>query len=126
MGYTGPERRKFPRVQFTCEVLLKNSGVTVRVKTANIGIGGVRVFSGRAIERATQVSLKMLVAPMQHIICNGYVVWCAQQVNTGKGAQAVFDIGIQFEGMQPNDKVYIAQLIERTSSDEETLRSMKR
>lgn len=96
--WDGFNKRKFPRIHLTCEVLIQPVGKpkTFKATTEDIGMGGVSVMIDEPLERFDRckisIELKDGNPPVQ---CTGRSVWVipSQDIKTSKKN---FDTGIEF------------------------------
>lgn len=108
-------RRKYPRVNYPCQLTMWASGGiydTVLAQTADIGLGGLCVHLNQAIAQGTKIDIQIDFTDGSPIFrCQGVVVRC-QQDNKKE-----YNIGVQFEPLsEPNHALLeakIAQLIKR-------------
>ena len=94
---SGLNRRKFPRVNFPCLVVIKKSqdkDAAVLTHTDNVGVGGVCVSLKQDLKIFCPVELELdLLDLNDHIKCKGKVVWSVRRENEPKPC---YDIGIEF------------------------------
>lgn len=97
--WDGFNKRKFPRVNLSCEITIKaHEGKSpMRAITENLGAGGVCVILDKPLERFSvcHVSLDLADASPK-IECAGKAVWI---VPTQEGSKKRFDTGIEFSGL---------------------------
>lgn len=109
------DKRKFPRLQVKCDVLVKeqNTSNVLTTVTENIGGGGICVLLNKAIPSFSHVNLKLELddphpAPIE---CTGKVVWCIRR-HVLHHDQTHFDTGIEFLNIKPEDRERIRKFIE--------------
>lgn len=117
MEWQGQERRRFPRVKFSCKVHIANAAAALELQTENIGPGGIRVVLNRKIARGTPVDMEIFPEPARVIKSKGMVVWIIPRLATQNSPEELFDTGIQFEGINEEDKRYIYELVERINQE---------
>lgn len=113
IGYSGPERRIYPRVKVNVDVKYKiyskKSGLHgfKEGRARNISEGGVflETYEKLAADDRLEFKLKLPVSS-QFILIRGKVVW-TREVETGKW----YYYGISFIEIDPNDKKLIAKYI---------------
>jgi hypothetical protein len=113
MGYDGVEKRKFPRADFSCKLNIFYSADILYTRVKNIGVGGILVVLTREIIRGIPVKLELFIEESRVIRCTGKVVWSASRVYPADKEKLVYDTGIQFEDISPEDTQYIEKLVEQ-------------
>lgn len=96
--WDGFDKRKFPRINLRCELVLRNApdGETIRTQTENVGAGGICVFLDRPLERFSVHSLRLEVDPsLPWIECLGKAVWVVPSRDLVKKGER-YDTGIEF------------------------------
>lgn len=112
MTWKGLDQRAFPRLSAKCDLIIHDRiGGTIKAKTQNLGLGGLCVILDRAVEKLSQVRLRLMLAEtIPPVQCDGRVVW---MVRTKEPAlnKAAFDIGIEFLNLNPTDREQISNFI---------------
>ena len=104
MMWDGFNKRKFPRLNLRCELILSSStppSQVVRVQTHNVGAGGVCIILDKPLERFSVLSLRLELDPnLPWIECRGKIMWSvpSREAVTKKES---FDTGIEFMNLQP-------------------------
>ena len=93
----GLNRRKFPRVNFPCLVVIRKSqdkDDAILTHTENVGIGGVGVALKQDLKIFCPLEIELDLLDLQeHIKCKGKVVWSVRRKNE---PEPCYDIGIEF------------------------------
>jgi hypothetical protein len=103
--WDGFDQRKFPRIQVKCTVTLKLSTHvrSIRAVTSNIGLGGICLLLDEVLERFLPVKVKLeLEKGRSRLECEGHVAWSVVS-RTSKGRKSLFDTGIEFKSIAPDD-----------------------
>ncbi len=112
--WDGFNKRKFPRLNLRCEIVLRNqSGAQVlQAQTENLGAGGLCLLLDRALERFSTLTLRLeLDKNLPWIECQGKVIWIVP--SRGIGAKKdTFDTGIEFLGLEPAEEDLIRSYVE--------------
>lgn len=119
--WDGLDRRKFPRVNYPCLVVIKDSDENKDVlltHTENIGIGGVCVILKKDLGMFNPVELEIDLLDLgDHIKCKGKVVWNVQRNLESANKPLFFDIGIEFDELSEGDqnrlKTIVKKLVEK-------------
>jgi hypothetical protein len=114
MMWDGFNKRKFPRLNLRCELILhKDPGSEViRAQTENVGAGGVAVILERSLDRFSVIALRLeLDANLPWIECKGKIVWSVPSREVGAKKQR-YDTGIEFLGLDPGQQELIRRYIE--------------
>lgn len=96
--WDGFNKRKFPRLHLSCEVVIHPQGKekAIKAQTENLGVGGVCVILPEPLERFDRcqvaIELKDGEPPVR---CQGRSVWVIQS-REFKAKQRNFDTGIEF------------------------------
>ncbi|MBI4970964.1 MAG: PilZ domain-containing protein [Candidatus Omnitrophica bacterium] len=109
------DKRKFPRLNVKCDVLVKeqNSSDIFTTETENIGAGGICVFLKKSLASYSPVSLKLELndKETQPIECTGKVVWCIKNQTLNQD-NTRFDVGIEFLSIKSEDRERIRRFIQ--------------
>lgn len=114
MMWDGFNKRKFPRLNLRCELVLRNaSGAQViQTHTENLGAGGLCVMLDRALERFSTIFLRLeLDSHLPWIECQGKVVWMVPSREVGSKKES-FDTGIEFLGLEPAEEDLVRSYVE--------------
>jgi c-di-GMP-binding flagellar brake protein YcgR len=119
VSLSGANRRKFPRVNYPCLVVIEGSNSdqdppAILTHTENVGIGGVCVILKDNIKIGTPVEVEIdLMDLEQHIKCQGRVVWNVQRRHDDKKKPLFYDIGIEFVNIDKNEQQRIDEIVRR-------------
>lgn len=115
--WDGLNRRKFPRVNYPCLVVLKRGGGTENViltHTENIGIGGVCIILKENVEIFASVEVELDLLDLgEHIRCKGKVVWNIRRQADSSTKPLFYDVGIEFENIPDSDRKRVEDIVER-------------
>lgn len=121
--WDGFNKRKFPRLNLRCELILRNqspAGQILRVETQNVGAGGVCILLDKPLERFSILSLRLeLDSNLPWIECRGKIVWSvpSREAVTKKES---FDTGIEFLNLQPAQQDLIRHYVGARLESEES------
>lgn len=112
--WDGFNKRKFPRLNLKCELILKNSsssGQVITVQTENVGAGGVCVLLTKPLERFSVLSLRIELDPhLPWIECQGKVVWSVPSRDNASNREN-FDTGVEFMNLGPAQQDLVRQYV---------------
>ena len=112
MTWEGVNRRRFPRVHYSCVVKIRRKGdsQSFNTRTENVGCGGVCVILPKDIGMFTPVEVELdLTDAKRKINCDGRTVWI---VGTNIGNTTTFDTGIEFANLTEEDRKIIDEVVE--------------
>ena len=114
--WDGINRRKFPRVNYPCLVVIRNEGTlgkdVVLTHTENVGIGGVCVILKQSAKMFSPVELELDLLDMgNHIKCNGKVVWNIQRSSGIAKKPLFYDVGIEFDDITVEDQERLMKIV---------------
>ena len=113
----GINRRKFPRVNYPCLVIIRGNHENqeaILTQTENVGIGGVGVILKKELKIFSPVELELDLMDMQpHIKCEGKVVWVVKSSVADKKKGLFFDIGVEFDNLKEQEKNRINFVVNR-------------
>ncbi|OGW82173.1 MAG: hypothetical protein A3G33_10630 [Omnitrophica bacterium RIFCSPLOWO2_12_FULL_44_17] len=114
MAWMGLNKREFPRVDISCDILIDDENEKqIIAKTENLGSGGVCVLLGRPLDKLSNVELKLSLGHDNlPLTCQGRVVWLVQSrdLSTHK---TTYDTGIEFTNIKEEDRARISQFIKK-------------
>lgn len=119
--WDGFNKRKFPRLNLRCEVILRDKphGRIIQTKTENVGAGGVCVLLEDPLERFGLVRVRLELDPnLPWIECLGKVVWVVPSRLAGAKKEC-FDTGLEFVNLDPGHQELIRAYVESRVSAEE-------
>ena len=108
MIWQGIDRRRFPRADYPCKVVVLRSDLknTFSTHTENIGTGGICVILSQELPKFCSVELLIYLkdgkSPLE---CNGRVVWSVPLENN-------FDTGIEFIDIKKTDYLRVEKIIQ--------------
>jgi len=112
--WDGFNKRKFPRINLRCELMIGNpaAGQVIKAQTDNLGAGGLCFLLDRPLERFSTVSLRVELNPdLPWIHCLGKVVWVVPSRDS-LSKKENYDVGIEFLGLQPAEQDLIRSYVE--------------
>jgi Tfp pilus assembly protein PilZ len=107
--WQGINRRKFPRVNYPCKiVVIKDSHKDkIATRTENIGVGGVCVVINKPLNRYDDAGVILYLGDgHQPVCCDGKVVWVV------KKSASEYDTGIEFTALKDSDRLRIERVIQ--------------
>ncbi len=113
MSWAGLDQRVFPRYSTPCDITISGGGKTIKTKTQNIGIGGVCVILGEALEKLSEVKLHIVLeASTPTIDCRAKVVWMipGKELSSPKKH---YDTGFEFLDLDPKDCQRIQAFVDK-------------
>ncbi len=123
-NWEGLNRRKFPRANFPCLVVIRKGADdrdVILTHTENIGIGGVGVILKKEIKMFHTVDLELDLLDMGgYIRCKGKVVWSVQRKDGKKKKPLFYDIGIEYENLQEKDLKRLEEIIKNLAQKQPT------
>ena len=112
--WDGFNKRKFPRLNLKCELILKNpppSGQVIQTQTENVGAGGVCILLDRPLERFSVLSLRIELDPnLPWIECEGKIVWSVPSRDHVSKIER-YDTGVEFQNLQPAQEDLVRQYV---------------
>lgn len=108
MMWQGLNRRRFPRADYLCRLLILRNDLreNFSTHTENIGTGGICVILPKELPKFCPVEIVLFLRDGGgHIGCNGRIVWSVQR-------RASFDTGIEFLDIRDNDRLRIERIVE--------------
>ena len=106
------ERRKFPRLKYPCKLILGAEEKAYSLHTENISAGGLRVILDKKLAINTPLRIELELG-LKDVKCKGRVVWVTEIKSLEAGKANLFDTGIEFTQIEPQDRKFLAELIER-------------
>lgn len=116
-SWDGLNRRKFPRVSYPCQVVIRNDKDekdAILTHTENIGVGGVCVIFRKGLSLFSPVEVELdLLDLEEHVKCRGKVVWSVRRKSTEQNKPLFYDIGIEFVDAGEKDIERIEATVQR-------------
>jgi len=100
------ERRRFPRANFLCKIIVRANKKEYFATTQNISSGGIRVILEDKLEVGTDTQITIFTS--RQIECQARVVW----VLPADEIQDSFDTGIEFTQISKQDKDFLEVLVD--------------
>lgn len=99
--WEGLNRRKFPRVNYPCLVVIRNDiGEEKDIllsHTENLGVGGVSLTIKKNLKLFSSVDLEIDLLDLgNNLKCRGKVVWNVRRKETSSRKPLFYDVGIEF------------------------------
>lgn len=113
--WNGINRRKFPRASYKCLITIKKrlTAKTISTHTENIGAGGICVMIKEDLGLFQGVDLELFLDDTRPPIkCGGTVVWVVKKSGTKQKASYIYDTGIEFIDVRPEDRDRISETVE--------------
>ncbi|MDP8266890.1 MAG: PilZ domain-containing protein [Candidatus Aceula meridiana] len=115
VDWKGLERRQFPRVNYPCLVTVRQEGQdidAVLTHTENIGTGGLCIIFKRHIKLFAETDLELDLLDMEkNIKGKGKVVWSVKTQSKKQPKEVVYDTGIEFSSISPQDQKRITEAV---------------
>ena len=121
--WNGINRRKFPRGNYKCLITIKKrlTSKVITTQTENIGAGGICVIIKDDLGLFQGVDLELHIEDDRRPVkCGGTVVWVVKKSELRQKGGLVYDTGIEFIDIRPEDRERISELVE------EILKSQRR
>lgn len=112
--WRGIDKRKFPRANYKCKVLIKKGRLPLAfsTQTENIGIGGICVILQKPLDIFSEVDLEIFLEQKDSPLkCKGSIVWVVRRATFEKEKPAIYDTGIEFLDLKDEDRVKIETII---------------
>ena len=117
MTWQGMDRRRFPRANYPCLVIIRRSSVrpeAMLTHTENIGMGGVCVILKKDLGLFTPVEVELdLMDTQPHIKCEGKIVWVVKRKDSDEKNPLFFDTGIELSKVKKDDQQRIYSIVQR-------------
>jgi PilZ domain. len=113
--WNGINRRKFPRANYKCLITIKRrlTAKTLSTHTENIGAGGICVLIKEDLGLFQGVDLELFMEDTRPPIkCGGTVVWVVKKSETKQKGSYIYDTGVEFIDVRPDDRDRISGAVE--------------
>ncbi len=113
--WNGINRRKFPRASYKCLITIKKrlTAKTISTNTENIGAGGICVIIKEDLGLFQGVDLDLFLEDNRPPIkCGGTVVWVVKKSEPKHKGSYIYDTGIEFIDIRPEDRDRISETVE--------------
>ncbi|MFC1577044.1 PilZ domain-containing protein [Candidatus Omnitrophota bacterium] len=114
--WNGIDRRRFPRANYNCLISIKRrlTSKSISTDTENIGAGGICVIIKDSLGLFQGVDLELSLEDGSPAIkCGGTVVWLVKKSDPKKKGTHVFDTGIEFIDIRPEDSERITGIVDK-------------
>ncbi len=115
--WDGLNRRRFPRVNYPCQIIVRNEQDqkdVILAHTENIGVGGVCVILKKGLAMFTPVEVELdLLDFEEHVKCQGKVVWAVRRKSGEENKPMFYDIGIEFVDISDLDRERVEATVQR-------------
>ncbi len=117
-SWDGLDRRRFPRINYPCLVILKDengqSHEVILTHTENVGIGGMCVVIKKSLRMFSPVEVELDLLDLgEHIKCSGKIVWNIQRRSDEKKKPSFYDIGIEFQNLPAKQQERLQSTVNR-------------
>ena len=124
--WNGINRRKFPRAAYKCLITIKKrvTAKTISTQTENIGAGGICVIIKDDLGLFQGVDLELYIDDGKgQIKCGGTVVWVVKKSDPKQKGVHLYDTGIEFIDIRPEDRERITSIVEEILKKEDRKKS---
>jgi hypothetical protein len=116
-AWDGLDRRKFPRVNYPCQVIVRSEREqrdALLTHTENVGVGGASVVIKQSLKMFAPVDIELDLLDLgDHIKCQGKVVWSVRRRDSESHKPSFYDVGIEFVDLAEKDRQRIEASIQR-------------
>lgn len=116
--WDGFDKRKFPRLNYNCEIEIEtlDKKESVKAVTENVGAGGLCVMADKSITRFSKCGVRIDFGEgAEAVECLGKVVWIIP-TKDAKGKKNRYDIGIEFIDMSEESLQSLRTRIEEAAA----------
>lgn len=113
--WNGINRRKFPRANYKCLIAIRKrlNAKNISTQTENIGAGGICVLIKEDLGLFQGVDLELYLDDQQPPIkCGGTVVWVVKKSEPKQKGSYLYDTGVEFIDIRPEDRERISNIVE--------------
>jgi c-di-GMP-binding flagellar brake protein YcgR len=113
--WNGINRRKFPRANYKCLISIKKrlNAKTISTRTENMGAGGICVLIKEDLGLFQGVDLELYIDEKgPPIRSGGTVVWVVKKSEPKQKGVALYDTGIEFIDIRPEDRERITDVVD--------------
>lgn len=114
--WNGINRRRFPRASYKCLITIRKrqNAKTISTNTENIGAGGICVIVKEDLGLFQGVDLELSIDDNRpEIKCGGTVVWVVKKADTKQKGIYLFDTGVEFIDIRPEDRERVSAVVEK-------------
>jgi len=119
--WNGINRRKFPRANYKCLIVIKKrlNSKTISTQTENIGAGGICVIIKEDIGLFQGVDVELNIDDNRPPIkCGGTVVWVVKKSEPRQKCIYSYDTGIEFIDIRPEDRDRVSEIVDKILKDQ--------
>ena len=119
--WNGINRRKFPRANYKCLIVIKKrlNSKTISTQTENIGAGGICVIIKEDIGLFQGVDVELNIDDNRPPIkCGGTVVWVVKKSEPRQKGIYSYDTGIEFIDIRPEDRDRVSEIVDKILKDQ--------
>jgi len=118
--WSGIDRRKFPRANYPCKIVLKKKDAPSKplsTNTENIGLGGICVMLPEDLGIFAPVEIQLdIMDGHPNIECDGTVAWIVPSKKEKKNES--YDTGLEFTNLKRKDEQRIYSIVQRVVQTE--------
>ncbi len=107
---SGPDRRKFPRLEVPVFYRAVMSTPADRLQAVNLSQGGVRLYSDHPHPLGERLELELFLPDRSALTCGAEVVWME---SLPMGAPARFEVGVKFVRISPEDQARLTAILKK-------------
>ena len=126
--WEGLNRRRFPRVKYPCLVTVwygeegEGERETFLTHTENLGIGGSCIICHKRFKMFAPIEMEIDLLDMEgHVRCKGKIVWVVQRKDPDSRKPLTYDIGVEHEDLNEEDKRRVSKIVQRLGKHPENL-----
>lgn len=118
-GWSGLNRRRFPRARYPCLVVLREGQErpeSILAHTENFGTGGISVVVKKQIKMFSKVGIELDLMDMgDNIHCQGKIVWSIRRKEDAEEKPFFYDTGIELVNISDEDVKRIENVVSQIS-----------
>ena len=114
--WNGINRRKFPRANYKCLIVIKRrlTSKTISTQTENLGAGGICVIIKEDLGLFQGVDIELYLDDNKTPVkSGGTVVWVVKKSQPKQKSSYLYDIGVEFIDIRPEDRERVAVVVEQ-------------
>ncbi|MBP7055968.1 MAG: PilZ domain-containing protein [Candidatus Omnitrophica bacterium] len=114
--WNGINRRKFPRANYKCLIVIKKKATpkTISTQTENIGAGGICVIIKDDLGLFQGVDIELFLDDGKGPIkCGGTIVWVVKKADAKHKGVHLYDTGVEFVDIRPEDRERASEVVEK-------------
>ena len=124
-AWDGLDRRKFPRVNYPCLIVLHDEKGKKKVllsHTENIGLGGFALTIKSNVKIFSKIEIELDLLDMEdHLRCHGKVVWSVRRKETSQKKPAFYDVGVEFVDLSDKDRKRLERIVQAMMNKQKSL-----